>query len=128
MRPAAFLQAPVSLTRQGRVCPAPAYIQNSRPGFPQTRAALLIKYAYAFVDSLAVLRGSSQLPQAEHGGAGRGQRVRVVQALHVREGAQQTAGTKVVVLGGGQLLAQGSRTDRQLGAQHVGVLAALQLG
>ena len=75
-----------------------------------------------------VLRGSSQIPQAEHGGAGRGQRVRVVQALHVREGAQQTAGTKVVVLGGGQLLAQGSRTDRQLGAQHVGVLAALQLG
>ena len=34
----------------------------------------------------------------------------------------------MVVLGGGQLLAQGSRTDRQLGAQHVGVLAALQLG
>lgn len=48
MRPAAFLQAPVSLARQGRVCPAPAYIQNSRPGFPQTRAALLIKY-YAFL-------------------------------------------------------------------------------
>ena len=48
MRPAAFLQAPVSLTRQGRACPAPTYIQNSRPGFPQTRAALLIKY-YAFL-------------------------------------------------------------------------------
>ena len=44
MRPAAFLQAPVSLTRQGRACPAPTYIQNSRPGSPQTRAALLIKY------------------------------------------------------------------------------------
>ena len=48
MRPAAFLQVPVSLTRQGRVCPAPTYIQNSRPGFQQTRAALLIKY-YAFL-------------------------------------------------------------------------------
>ena len=34
----------------------------------------------------------------------------------------------MVVLGGGQLLAQGSRADRQLGAQHIGVLAALQLG
>ena len=32
------------------------------------------------------------------------------------------------MLGSGQLLAQGSCTDRQLGAQHVGVLAALQLG
>lgn len=28
--------------------PGPYYIQNSRPGFPQTRAALLIKY-YAFL-------------------------------------------------------------------------------
>ena len=48
MRPAAFLQAPVSLTWQSRACPAPTYIQNNRPGFPQTRAALLIKY-YAFL-------------------------------------------------------------------------------
>ena len=72
-----------------------------------------------------VLCGSSQLPQTEHGGAGRGQRVRVVQALHVREGAQQTAGTKVVVLGGGQLLAQGSRTDRQLGATNFNWLGDL---
>ena len=45
MRPAAFLQAPVSLTWQSRACPAPTY---NRPGFPQTRAALLIKY-YAFL-------------------------------------------------------------------------------
>lgn len=48
MRPAAFPQAPVSLTWQSRACPAPIYIQQSRPGFPQIRAALLIKY-YAFL-------------------------------------------------------------------------------
>ena len=116
--------------------PGPCIHTKQPPGF-STNPGGFVDKIFRLLDFLlrvggglsgGVLRGSSQLPQAEHGGAGRGQRVRVVQALHVREGAQQTAGTKVVVLGGGQLLAQGSRTDRQLGAQHVGVLAALQLG
>ena len=48
MRPAAFLQVPVSLTRQGRAGPAPTSIKKNPPGFAKTRAAFLIKY-YAFL-------------------------------------------------------------------------------
>ena len=53
MRPAAFLQAPVSLIRQGRVCPAPCIHTKQPPGFSTNPGGFVDKIlcgvAYAFL-------------------------------------------------------------------------------